>query len=164
MQQNRRFWRTSCWVWKMPGLGILNRRQMLKHFEDIRGLTGFELDPYTRVLNLRLADQKKVEVMQAVARDAQLIIMDEPTAMLSDEETTTFLEIVRQLQGMGRTIIYVSHFLQEVLNLADRVTVMRNGQLIQTSPTAEETPESLVMAMLGQNRRADVPGQAACRR
>ena len=138
-------------------IGVLDRKRMLARYEEIRELTGFDLDPLARVTHLRLADQKKVEVMQAVARNAQLIIMDEPTAMLSDEETTTFLEIVRKLQGMGRTIIYVSHFLQEVLDLADRVTVMRNGQLIKTSPTADESPESLVVAMLGKSMEQMYP-------
>lgn len=132
-------------------VGILNKKRMLERYEEIQALTGFTLDPYTRVNTLRMADQKKVEVMQAVARDAELIIMDEPTAMLSNEETVIFLEIVRQLKRMGRTIIYISHFLKEVLNLADRVTVMRNGRIVRTAPTREETPDTLVMAMLGKS-------------
>jgi len=130
--------------------GVLRRRAMLAEFERLRELTGFQLDPSARVSNLRVADQKKVEVMRAVARNAQLIIMDEPTAMLSDDETVVFLGMVRQLKGMGHTIIYVSHFLREVLDLADTVTVMRNGQVVRTSPTTEETPALLVTAMLGK--------------
>jgi len=132
-------------------IGVLNRAQMLQRFNEIRDLTGFNLDADVTVNTLRMADQKKVEVMQAVARDAQLIIMDEPTAMLSDEETAIFLDIARQLKTMGRTIIYVSHFLKEVLSLADTVTVMRNGQVVRTAPTADETPDTLVTAMLGKS-------------
>ncbi|MCC6617321.1 MAG: sugar ABC transporter ATP-binding protein [Anaerolineae bacterium] len=130
--------------------GVLLRRAMLAEFERLRALTGFQLDPMARVSSLRVADQKKVEVMRAVARNAQLIIMDEPTAMLSDDETAIFLGMVRQLKTMGHTIIYVSHFLKEVLDLADTVTVMRNGQVVRTSPAAEETPAQLVTAMLGK--------------
>ncbi|MCA9903575.1 MAG: sugar ABC transporter ATP-binding protein [Anaerolineae bacterium] len=131
--------------------GVLNRRAMLEEFERLRQLTGFQLDPSARVGGLRMADQKKVEVMRAVARNAQLIIMDEPTAMLSDDETSVFLGMVRQLQQMGHTIIYVSHFLKEVLELVDTVTVMRNGQVVRTRRAAEETPEQLVTAMLGKS-------------
>ncbi len=130
--------------------GFLKKKTMLKTYQDLLELTGFDIDPYAKVESLQLADQKKVEVLQAIARNAQLIIMDEPTAMLSDEETHKFLAIVKQLQEMGRTIIYVSHFLEEVLSIADTVTVMRNGEIIRTSPTQEETSDSLVEGMLGK--------------
>jgi simple sugar transport system ATP-binding protein/ribose transport system ATP-binding protein len=131
--------------------GILDFRRMMERYEEIRTLTGFEIDPKARVSSLRLADQKKVEVMQAIARKAQLIVMDEPTAMLSDEETEIFLKIVRHLRGMGLTIIYVSHFLREVLGLADEVTVMRNGRVVRTASVQQETVETLVTAMLGKS-------------
>ncbi|MDE0099381.1 MAG: sugar ABC transporter ATP-binding protein [Truepera sp.] len=130
--------------------GVLLRGAMLAEFDRLLEMTGFELEPHVQIEQLHLADQKKVEVMQAIARDAQLIIMDEPTAMLADDETGIFLEVVRSLRAMGRTILYISHFLQEVLDLADTVTVMRNGEVIRTSPTAKETPETLVEAMLGR--------------
>ncbi len=131
--------------------GVLDFRRMQRRYDDIRALTGFDIDPQTRVNMLRMADQKKVEVMQAIARDAQVIIMDEPTAMLSGEETALFLKTVRHLKGMGLTIIYVSHFLREVLDLADTVTIMRNGQVVRTAPTRDETVETLVTAMLGKS-------------
>ena len=107
--------------------GVLQRRKMLAEFERLVELTGFQLDPDEKVGRLHMADQRKVEVMQAIARDARLIIMDEPTAMLADDETRVFLDIVRSLQRSGHTIVYISHFLEEVLVLADVVTVMRNG-------------------------------------
>ncbi|MBI1257429.1 MAG: ATP-binding cassette domain-containing protein [Chloroflexi bacterium] len=131
--------------------GILDFKRMLARFGEIRALTGFEIDPRVRVSDLRLADQKKVEVMQSIARKAQLIVMDEPTAMLSDEETTIFLKIVRHLRDMGMTIIYVSHFLREVLDLANTVTVMRNGKVVRTTPVKQESIETLVDAMLGKS-------------
>lgn len=141
-------------------MGVLNFGQMKKRYQEIRDLTGFIVDPMARVNQLRMADQKKVEVMQAIARNARLIVMDEPTAMLSDDETVIFLKIVRQLQQMGLTIIYVSHFLREVLNLANTVTVMRNGQVVRTSPVQEETVESLVTAMLGKSIAQMYPPKA----
>lgn len=131
--------------------GFLRKKRMRKRFDQLLELTGFDLDPHGRVGQLNLAEQKKVEVMQAIARNAKLIIMDEPTAMLSDEETAQFLAIIRQLRSSGRTIIYVSHFLQEVLSLADTVTVMRNGEVIRTRPAEDETAESLIEGMLGKS-------------
>ncbi len=131
--------------------GVLQRRQMLAEFERLVELTGFDLDPDETVGRLHMADQRKVEVLQAIARDSRLIIMDEPTAMLADDETRVFLDIVRSLQCSGHTIIYISHFLEEVLALADVVTVMRNGFIVRTAPTAEETTHSLVEAMLGRS-------------
>jgi rhamnose transport system ATP-binding protein len=129
----------------------LNRREMRRRFDELMAVSGFDLPPDAIVGRLRLADQKKVEVLQAMARNTQLIIMDEPTAYLSDKETITFIEIVRRLQAMGKTIIYISHFLQETLDLADTVTVMRNARVIRTAPTADETPDTLVEAMLGKS-------------
>ena len=131
--------------------GLLDPRQMRRSFDELVALTDFDIDPNAIAGRLRLADQKKVEVLQAVARESSIIIMDEPTAMLPDDETRTFLEIVRKLQSLGRTIVYISHFLEEVLEIADDVTVMRNGEVIRTSPTRDETPHSLVEGMLGKS-------------
>ncbi|MDE0608769.1 MAG: sugar ABC transporter ATP-binding protein [Anaerolineaceae bacterium] len=141
--------------------GVLQRGRMLAEFERLVELTGFSLDPDEKVGNLHMADQRKVEVLQAVARDSRLIIMDEPTAMLADDETRVFLDIVRNLQRSGHTIIYISHFLEEVLELADVVTVMRNGRIVRTAPTAEETTHSLVEAMLGRSMLEMYPTRQA---
>ena len=130
--------------------GILNRAEMRAVFDRLVQSSGFDLDPDAIVDNLHLADKKKVEVLRAIARDSELIIMDEPTAMLADDETEIFLEIVRDLNQRGHTIIYISHFLEEVLNLADTVTIMRNGRIVRTAPTRVETTDTLVEAMLGQ--------------
>ncbi len=131
--------------------GVLDQRAMRKRFEELRTQTGFNLPPFTKVNALRLADQKKVEVMQAIARNARVIIMDEPTAMLADDDTAVFLETVKHLKSIGYTIVYVSHFLEEVLDIADTVTIMRNGEVIRTATTADETPKTLIEGMLGRS-------------
>lgn len=140
--------------------GVLNQGAMLERFEEVRQLAGFDIQPNIKVRNLRVADQKKVEVMQAIARNAQLIIMDEPTAMLADDDTIIFLDMVRQLKSMGYTIVYVSHFLEEVLDIADTVTIMRNGEIIRTVPTAEETTITLIEGMLGRSVSEMYPPKA----
>ena len=83
--------------------------------------------------------------------------MDEPTAALGAEETEHLHEIVRSLAAAGRTVLLVSHFLREVLELADTVTVLRDGRIVRTAPAAEETEESLIQAMLGRPLTAAFP-------
>ena len=83
--------------------------------------------------------------------------MDEPTAALTSDEAERLLEIVRGLRKAGTTIVYVSHFLPEVLSIADTVTVLRDGRLIHTKPAASETPASVVTAMLGRPMEMTFP-------
>jgi simple sugar transport system ATP-binding protein/ribose transport system ATP-binding protein len=104
---------------------------------------------------LRTADQQKVEILRAVACDARVIVMDEPTSSLTHVETQTLHDMIRALQKNGKTIVYVSHFLDEVLELADTVTVLRNGKLVRTAPASEETESSLVAGMFGAAAEAE---------
>lgn len=131
--------------------GFVREDEMRRRYEELTARSGFHIPPDTVVSSLRIAEQKKVEVLRALARKARLIVMDEPTAALSAEETQKLCALIRGLKAVGTTIIYVSHFLEEVLSLVDTVTVLRNGQLIKTSPVSAETPETLVEAMLGRS-------------
>jgi simple sugar transport system ATP-binding protein/ribose transport system ATP-binding protein len=131
--------------------GILQDRDNRRRFEELKSRSGFNLSADAITSNLGVADQKKVEILKALARNAQLIVMDEPTATLPNEESAKLIEIIRVLRKAGTTIIYISHFLKEVLNVADTISILRNGQLIRTSFATEETPDSLVTAMLGRD-------------
>jgi ABC-type sugar transport system ATPase subunit len=102
------------------------------------------------VSSLRIADQQKVEIMRALARDARVIVMDEPASALTADEAAKLHRLIAWLRGEGRTVIYVTHFLDAVLEHSDRVTVMRDGRVVRTSPTTDETKESIVEAMLGR--------------
>src|SRR4029079_13472899 len=99
---------------------------------------------------LPIAAQQQVEILRALARDADLIVLDEPSASLSTVEVERLHEIVRALRTRGHTVILVSHFLTEVLDLSDVVTVLRDGRVVRTSATADETESSLVTGMLGR--------------
>src|SRR4029077_17914499 len=98
-----------------------------------------------------------VEILRALSRAAGHVVMDEPTAPLSGAETARLHEIVKSLAAQGKTVLLISHFLREVLELADTVTVLRDGRVIRTAPTAEETEASLVEAMLGRSLAASFP-------
>lgn len=116
--------------------GVLRESVMRRRFAALTAGSGFGLDPKAQVADLRHAEKKKAEILRAMARNSRLIVMDEPTASLSAEETAKLLEIVRGLRNAGTTVVYVSHFLSEVLSLADTVTVLRNGVLVRTAPAA----------------------------
>src|SRR5215217_7801321 len=131
-------------------LAMVAVSRMERRFEELNESSGFALDPTARVSSLSIAEQQKVEIMRALARNSRLIVMDEPTARLSAEESQKLLDIIRQLQARGATIVYVSHFLREVLAVADTITVLRNGEVVQTTPASTQTPDSLVTAMLGR--------------
>lgn len=131
-------------------LAMVDVEQLKRRFTELNAESGFGLDPNALVASLSIAEQQKVEIMRALARDSSLIVMDEPTARLSASEAEKLLAIVRQLQRRGVTIVYVSHFLREVLGIADIVTVLRNGQVVLTSEATAQSPDSLVTAMLGR--------------
>jgi ABC-type sugar transport system ATPase subunit len=135
--------------------GLVQRRQMRAQYRELVSRWGFELDGDAKVGTLRTADKQKVEILRAVACDAQVIVMDEPTSSLTSVETRTLHSMIRNLRESGRTIVYVSHFLDEVLELADTVTVLRSGRLVRTAPVAEETEESLVAGMFGAAAEAE---------
>jgi rhamnose transport system ATP-binding protein len=140
--------------------GIVNRRRTSRRFAALVRESGIELPARRLARTLRVADQQKVEVLRAIAREAKLFVMDEPTSALTTDESDRLFELIRRLRDRGATIVYVSHFLPEVLALADTVTVLRDGKLVRTSPTADETPDTLVSAMLGRALDLTFPDKA----
>ncbi|HEY7968313.1 MAG TPA: sugar ABC transporter ATP-binding protein [Solirubrobacteraceae bacterium] len=129
--------------------GVVAKREMRKRYAELISRSGFDLDRDALVGSLRTADQQKVEILRAVNSDARIIIMDEPTSSLTSVETEALHKMTRSLRDQGKTIVYVSHFLDEVLDLCDTVTVMRNGHHVRTGPAVEETEASLVAGMFG---------------
>jgi ABC-type sugar transport system ATPase subunit len=129
--------------------GVL-RGTEASRFRELDRRCGFNLDPETPVRDLRIADRQKVEIMRAIARDARVIIMDEPTSSLTADEAERLHQVIAWLAGDGRTVIYVTNFLDHALSTCDRVTVMRDGEVVRTSDVAAETKSSIVEAMLGE--------------
>ena len=138
-------------------LGFVNDADVRRQYARLSDRLGFGLPSKVGVGTLRTAEQQKVEILRALARHAKLIVMDEPTAALTIDEAERLFGIIRSLQAEGTTIVYVSHLLDQVLNLVDTVTVLRDGQVIQSGPAPQETPESLVVAMLGRSLNLAFP-------
>ncbi len=128
--------------------GVL-RATEAQRLEDLMEASGFALDPHAVVADLSIADQQKIEILRALARDARVIVMDEPTSSLSKSEVEQLHESMKKLRGEGRTVIYVSHFLDDILSVTDRITVLRDGDHVRTVETADVTKADLVAAMLG---------------
>ncbi|TML88487.1 MAG: sugar ABC transporter ATP-binding protein [Actinobacteria bacterium] len=139
--------------------GVVRRGDVRRRFNALNERTGFRLRPTARVGALRTAEQQKVEIMRAIARDARMIVMDEPTAALTRDESDRLLEIIRQLAAGGTAVLLISHYLDEVLSVCETVTVMRNGRIVRTSPAANETPQSLVNAMVGREITLEYPSK-----
>src|SRR5438477_3746344 len=137
--------------------GIVRDRALRRRFNELNEQTGFGLRAAAVAGTLRTADQQKVEILRAIARNARLIVMDEPTAALTRDESGRLLEIIRQLAAGGTTVVLISHFLDEVLEVCDTVTVMRNGRIVRTSPAREETEEKLVEGMVGRELTLTFP-------
>ena len=131
--------------------GVLVKGDMAR-FEALERTCDFGIDPLAKVAGLRIAERQKVEIMRAIARDARIIIMDEPTSSLTEDEAHRLHDVIRRLKAQGKTVIYVSHFLDHILANCDNVTIMRDGQVVRTSPIAGETKKSLIDSMLGQQQ------------
>jgi rhamnose transport system ATP-binding protein len=136
---------------------IVHRRELRRRYVSLCRSVGLEVPPERIAGRLRTADRQKVEILRAVARDAELIVMDEPSASLTRDEVAHLHDAIRALRASGHTIVLVSHFLGEVLELADAVTVLRDGSVVRSGPCAAETEQSLIEAMLGRSLDTTFP-------
>ncbi len=124
---------------------------------------GMKIDPRAMVEDLGVGEQQRVEIMRALYRDADVLILDEPTAVLTAQETQDLFKVLRLLTAENTSVIFISHKLREVLDIADRVTVLRRGKKIDTVPTAGATEASLAKLMVGRDvlfRIEKEPGKA----
>ncbi len=128
---------------------FLRARAMATRFEALAARLGVMVSPHSRAGSLSVANQQMLEIMRALEADHRILIMDEPTASLGPQEREHLYETVRRLKEDGTAIIYISHDLDEVLALCDRISVLREGQLVDRRPAADWTKETLVNAMLG---------------
>jgi ABC-type uncharacterized transport system ATPase subunit len=118
---------------------------------------GFQLDPKAVVGTLSVGSQQKVEIVKALHRGAQVLILDEPTAVLTPQESEDLFRVARGLKEQGRTVVFISHKLREVLSVAERIAVMRRGKLVAEVKAAETSVSALANLMVGETR----PAQAA---
>lgn len=134
--------------WGLVPYGWMRRRA-----QEVLQWLGLDVSPDTLVRELSVAEQQMVEIAAALSKDADVIIMDEPTAALTDAEVERLFELIRRLRDQGTAIVYISHKLEEVMAIADRATVLRDGRLVGTKPIAELTRDEIVQMMVGRPLR-----------
>src|ERR1700758_3543899 len=125
---------------------------------------GLAVDPDARINRITVGQQQRVEILKALYRGAEILILDEPTAVLTPQEAKELFEIIRSLETQGKSIIFISHKLNEVLDIADRITTLRRGVVVDTIPAAGATEEGLARMMVGRevllrvDKHASSPG------
>src|SRR5689334_2168383 len=128
---------------------LLRPRVIERRVADLSQRYGIAVDPRARIWQLSLGEQQRVEILKALYKEARVLILDEPTAVLTPQEADSLFETLRVMAAEGRTIVFISHKLHEVKAVSDRVTVLRAGKTIDTVPTSEATPRSLAALMVG---------------
>lgn len=135
--------------WANAG-GVATPSADRRRFDALAAEIGFDLDPNAVVSSLPLGKAQQVEILKALARGSRVLCLDEPTAALAEAETEQLLVVLRTLADRGTTVVIVSHFLEEVLGIADRITVLRDGAQIVTEDASGHTTDSLVRLMVGR--------------
>ena len=125
--------------------------QARRRFAEVCGKSGFSLPADATAGELSLADQQILEVLRCLVRDPKVLILDEPTSSLDDARASRLRELLRRLSDQGTIVLFISHFLGEVLQTADWVTVLRDGRLVSSGPTVDETEPSLITKMVGRS-------------
>jgi simple sugar transport system ATP-binding protein len=128
----------------------LRHRAIERRVAELSKRYGLAVDPRARIWQLSLGEQQRVEILKALYRDARILILDEPTAVLTPQEAAVLFETLREMAEEGRTVVFISHKLHEVKAVADRVTVLRDGRALATVAAAEATPRSLAALMVGR--------------
>src|SRR5882724_1748328 len=121
-----------------------------KRVRELSNRYGLIVDPDARVDRITVGQQQRVEILKALYRGAEILILDEPTAVLTPQEAQELFEIIRSLEEQGKSIIFISHKLNEVLEIADRITTLRRGKVVDTVAAAGATEEGLARMMVGR--------------
>ncbi len=130
---------------------LLDVREGARKVKELSDRYGLAVDPDAVIEQVSVGMQQRVEILKTLYRDARILILDEPTAVLTAQETEELFEVLRALKEDGVSIVFISHKLNEVLAIADRVTVLRRGEKIDTVPTEGATEESLARLMVGRD-------------
>jgi ABC-type sugar transport system ATPase subunit len=131
-------------------IGILSRKKIFSETARILSDLGFEIDPRSKVGLLSIGEQQLVQIIKAIRLSAKVLVMDEPTARLAHDETETLFKIIKVLKKKGVSIIYISHHMEEILQVADRVSVLRDGKVVGTVERASTTLSEIVQMVVGR--------------
>ncbi len=136
------------------GIPVVDRDAMYKRTQELLAKVGLKRSPDTLVRDLSISEKQLVEIARAIAFSARVIVMDEPTSSLTDEEVRQLFAIIEQLKAEGRAVVYISHKLKEITAICDRVTVLKDGEAVGTRDVANVSVDDLVAMMVGRELQA----------
>jgi D-xylose transport system ATP-binding protein len=148
-------------------LGLINWRQTHQNAKELLEKFGVDIDPALPIAELGIGQKQLVEIVKALSKNSRILILDEPTAALAETEVRILLDILRELRNSGIACIYISHRLEEVFSLCDRITVLRDGASILSTPARQISRQELIRHMVGREiedlfpRRSSPPGRTA---
>ncbi|HTP10833.1 MAG TPA: ABC transporter ATP-binding protein [Anaerolineae bacterium] len=142
-------------------LSVLDRRNSAARVRELSQQYGLEVDPNAYVKDLTVGEQQRVEIVKALYRAADILILDEPTAVLTPQEADDLFVIMRKLIAQGKSIVFITHKLREVFAVADRISVMRGGQMVGSTVPAQATSEMLAEMMVGRKVILTIDKEAA---
>ena len=151
------------------GLRRVNWKEINRKAKELLDRIGFDADPRTEVGSLTVAGKQMVEIAKALSRDCRIILMDEPSATLTKKELNALFDIIRDLKKRGIAVIYISHRMEEIFEICETATVMRDGRIIGTVNVGEVSPDRIVEMMVGREvssaypKRSTVPGEEILR-
>lgn len=156
----------NIWLGKYPTkYGVVDRQKMISETEKIFEALDIKVNPKTKMLKLSVSDRQMVEIAKAVSYNAKILVLDEPTSSLNGEEVKHLFRIINSLKSKGCGIIYISHKMEEILEISDDVTIMRDGKWVSTTPAKDLTMAQIIKMMVGRdltNRfppKKNVPGE-----
>ena len=135
-----------------PGSSLkIDRKSAAEEIKKLADTYGLRIDPNEKVANLTVTEQQRVEILKVLYRKAEILIFDEPTAVLTPQEIDEFCEMLLKLKEKGKTIVFISHKLAEVFRVSDKITVIRVGKVIGTKEVKDTTPEEITEMMVGRS-------------
>lgn len=144
-----------------PGLGIINHRELNEQARMLLDEYGFRIDPKARLGRLSAADRQLVEITRAIVEARKVIVMDEPTSSLTSGEVEELFRLIRDLKKRGLAVIYISHRLEELDEIADRLTILRDGKAVWTGPWGVLTTDEMIRHMAGRELKEIFPSRKA---
>ncbi len=140
----------------LPGKAVINKKSIIKELDALAQKYGFDIDMSKKIYDMSVSEKQTVEIIKMLYRGANILILDEPTAVLTPQETTKLFAVLRNMRNAGKSIIIITHKLNEVLEISDRVSVLRRGEYVGTVNTEDATEMSLTEMMVGEKVDLDI--------
>ena len=146
--------------WPTAKGGMINWKQIRKRTEELLQRENLQYDPTQKLRTMSTSDIQMIEILKAVSNDAQIVIMDEPTSAITDNEVERLFKKIKELNAKGVSVVYISHKLDEVFRIADEISILRDGKLVESRSAGEFDEKSIVEAMVGRKIENQYPKEA----